>query len=392
MYRRVTTRESLQETARLMFENNKKARRNVFNQAAQRGNEWSAQTIVPRPRLSSSSIPRPFNGSARMRSGSGTSRTTTTSDSGEFDSPPSMLRGAALSSSLSPPQHVMPLPQHPYSPSNPSLNSAGSASGFTISSSSTLAPGPNGAAGLSPIASRMRERDAEAMEKYKLRQRSGSAATASTDTPSQNGSTVSSGGGGSNPSKDVATERVDDPPYEVPYEPPSMRSLGSVAPRRLLRPSASAAQLRDNPQNPVNVSAASQNDTRNRSGTSPGILRRHPSLSSAPRNIIVDPALTTPTQSSTTPNRPPTIKSSSSRDSNKEKDFVGPSTDYAKFPPPVPPSEATERDRNHTPTLLSRRLPFNLLSSHKHTGEHHHHNPFGHKRNPSTNSLVPRVT
>ena len=281
-------------------------------------------------------------------------------------------------STLSPPRNPETLPQHPQSPPHPSASSAGSNSLFSVPSPtpqpySSLAPAPTVAPGLSPIASRMRERDAEAMEKYKLRQRSGSAATASTDTPSLNGSAVSSGGRKSG-EDDI----------------PSLQSLvtvGSVAPRRMLRPSASAAQLRATPQplvSPNSTSNSRQSESRSRSGTDPEILHQH-SSSVAPRAEPSSPA--TPTQTSTTPARPPLIKATSSRDSTKEKEFTGPSSDYARFPPP--PMEAAER--SHTPTILPRRIPFNLLSSHKHNGDHHH-NPFAHKRNSSANSVASRIT
>ena len=85
-----------------------------------------------------------------------------------------------------------------------------------------------------PTATRMRERDADAMEKYRLRQRSGSATTASTtESPSQNGNVLSGS-----------------PSMVPPVEDDDLSALhplvtvGSVAPRRRLRPSASATQLR----------------------------------------------------------------------------------------------------------------------------------------------------
>lgn len=315
-----------------------------------------------------------------MRSGSGTSRTTTTSDSGELDNASARLRNIpAPFSTLSPPRNLEALPPHPQSPPRPSASSAGSNSLFSIPSPTpqpypSLAPSSNAAPGLSPIVTRMRERDAEEMEKYKLRQRSGSAATASTDTPSLNGSVVSSGGRRSG-EDDIASLQ-------------SLVTVGSVAPRRMLRPSASAAQLRATPQpliSPNSASNSRQSESRSRSGTDPEILHQHSSFA-APRAEPSSPA--TPTQTSTTPVRPPLIKASTSRDSTKEKEYTGPSSDYARFPPP--PSEAAER--SHTPTILPRRLPFNLLSSHKHNGDHHHHNPFAHKRNSSANSVASRIT
>ncbi|KIP07006.1 hypothetical protein PHLGIDRAFT_106169 [Phlebiopsis gigantea 11061_1 CR5-6] len=371
-----STKELLVELVRTQYETNKKARRNVFAQAAARGNEWSAQTIPPPSRLSNGSIPRFPNGSLRMRSGSGTSRTTTTSDSGEIDNPSFRMRNnPAPFSTLSPPRNLETLPQHQHSPPYPSASSAGSNSLFSVPSPtpqpySSLAPAPTVAPSLSPIASRMRERDAEAMEKYKLRQRSGSAATTSTDTPSLNGSAVSSNGRKSG-EDDIASLQ-------------SLVTVGSVAPRRMLRPSASAAQLRAAPQPLVSPNSTRQSESRSRSGTDPEHLYQH-SPSTVSRAEPSSPA--TPTQTSTTPLRPPLIKATLSRDSTKEKEFIGPSSDFARFPPP--PAEAAER--SHTPAILPRRLPFNLLSSHKHNGDHHH-NPFAHKRNSSANSVASRIT
>lgn len=361
----MTTRDVLQDTARNQFELNKKARRGVYAQAAARGTEWSADADqLP-------AATRVLNGSVRMRSGSGTSRTTATSDSGgdwnDTQSTPAQSRYMAAPPpyTSSPSRSAMPLPQ---SASSVSTN------GYTIPSppsQSTLQPMTSiPPSGLSPIASRMRERDAEAMEKYKMRQRSGSAATTSTDTPSLTGSTVSSGNV-SAPGDDVASLN-------------SLVAAGSVAPRRRLRPSASAAQLSNGPQPfaPSNGNAGAQ-DSRNRSGTSPSILKRQPSPPSETNSI-----LQTPTQSSTVSSKPSFFRSVNGHSKEKEKEYSGPSSDFSKFPPPGPTQESPERERSHTPNLLhSRRLPFNLLS-HKHSTDHHH---FGHKRNTSANSVISRT-
>ncbi|PSS35449.1 hypothetical protein PHLCEN_2v1604 [Hermanssonia centrifuga] len=362
----MNTRDILQDTARMQFENNKKARRNVFAQAAARGNEWGAVAQIPQP------PPRMYNGSVRMRSGSGTSRTTATSDSGDWIdnfSTPGRNLPSSHSSTLSPSRNAIPLPHSASSTSNTST--------FSIPSpqpQSSLAPSINAAqqSSLSPIASRMRERDAEAMEKYKMRQRSGSAATTSTDAPSVNGSALSSGG---------ASAQGDDMA--------SLNSLvGSVAPRRRLRPSASAAQLTSGPLPiPSPNALANSQDTRNRSGTSPGALNRQSSTSTTKSPASETTPLPTPTATSHSTSRPSLFKSSHSRDvakeKEKEKDYAGPSSDYAKFPPP-PAQESSERSA--TPAV-HRRLPFNLLS-HK-NGDHHL--LLGHKRNVSANSLASRT-
>ena len=142
-----STKDTLQDTARMQFEINKKQRRNIFAQAAARGNEWGGVFPNPPP------VPAKNYMNSRMRSGSGTSRTTATSDNGELDtgqlssSPTkqSTFFGHSLSS------YRAPLP----SPSN----------GTSQGSLPLLNPPPNPASALSPIANRMRERDADADRK-----------------------------------------------------------------------------------------------------------------------------------------------------------------------------------------------------------------------------------
>ena len=382
----------MQDTARAQFEHKKSARRNVYAQAAARGNEWGAayngSIQHATPRLSNASAPRTVNSSMRMRSGSGTSRTTTTSDSGDWNenytstsqsqsqtqSRHNTLGGASAASSLSPPRNGVPLPTGTPIPS-------------TQSGNLSVAQSAMGANGLSPIASRMRAVDAEAMEKYKLRQRSGSAATASTDAPSQNESAISSHG----PSEEEMTSLQ------------SLVTVGSVAPRRRLRPSASAAQLRSPPSQPSNASSPApvgihHEITRARNGSSPGVLKRHPSLSSATSlSTSKESTPTTPTQSiprAATSSRPSLSKET------RDKEFMGPSAEYARFPPPpAEPPHPVEKDRSEgkstTPTsMYTRRIPF--FSSHKHSADREkekekEHHGFGHKRNTSAQSLTPRV-
>lgn len=332
------------------------------------------------------------NGSVRMRSGSGTSRTTTTSDSDFSDnySTPQQSRThhPTFASSLSPSRHPQALPSA-YSPGQPSAGSSSSTSRFTVPSPSPVpvqsysaVPPPmtaqlNAAAAsaLSPIANRMRERDADAMEKYKLRQRSGSAATTSTDAQSANGTTAPTTT--SNSSRDEDANSMH-----------NMVTIGSVAPRRLLRPSASAAQLRSvpspiSPQNPH----PSQQDPRLRSGTNPSVLNQSPSLTSSPPDSVL---LSTPTQSSA---RPQLLRNGGAAK------LMGPGTDTAQFPPPVPlPREPPEKSATSgsgtfssipmlQAALPTRRLPFNLLSSH-----HRHAGDQAHKRNASVNSLGAKVS
>ncbi|KAI0650348.1 hypothetical protein C8Q79DRAFT_380490 [Trametes meyenii] len=367
-----STRDTLQDTARTQFENNKKARK-VFQQAAARGMDLASaaamQVYPPSPREYAYNN----NGSVRMRSGSGTSRTTTTSDSGDvFESAPTQSSSRFWSS---PSRRPAPLPSGSHSPAQPSASSSSSTFGFAASpisqpSSATLLPNgsSNPASALSPIATRMRERDADAMEKYKLRQRSGSATTASTDSPSQNDS-------------------VSPPPAPPPKDMDDITALtsltaGSVAPRRRLRPSASAAQLRTAPQPLTIPSNPSSQEPRSRSGTSPAMLK--PASTISP--ISEPSALPTPTQNSS---RPSISRSSSAQPTVPPKDYTGPPSEYARFPPP-PLTE--EPERSATPTTAtapthSRRLPFNLLSSHKNSLDAHVPNG-SHRRNASVNAVV----
>ncbi|KAH9951664.1 ankyrin [Amylocystis lapponica] len=365
----ISTRDTLQDTARMQFENNKKARRNVFAQAAARGTEWgtaSGQALPPPP---SRAYGYTNESSVRMRSGSGTSRTTTTSDSDTNDvTPPgqSSRSRPSFSSSLSPSRQPISLPSS-HSPAPPS-GSSSSSMVFPFTSPSqapsvatSLMPGQNPASALSPIATRMRERDADAMEKYKLRQRSGSATTASTDNQSQNGSNISPAG--------LLSHGDDLKPLNT------LVTVGSVAPRRRLRPSASAAQLRSSPQAPTfshNSISSHQETLRNRSGTSPAMLNKANPL--APSPTPETSALPTPTQGSLS--RTPPSRAG-----------------YAGLPSRVS-EERPERERaaanpstTTTAPVHSRRLPFNILSSHK-TSIDQHMTAGGHRRNASVNAAV----
>ncbi|KAF8205099.1 ankyrin repeat-containing domain protein [Pholiota molesta] len=318
-----STRETLQETARTQFENNKKQRRNIFAQAAQaasRGSEWGGPIHIP------NALPVPAkdrSNSSRLRSGSGTSRTTATSDSGD----PDHLITGQLSSS-------------------PSQPSTGSSSGFFQPPSShhgsTLAPptGPskgsslaapsNPASALSPIANRMRERDADAMEKYMNRNRSGSQGTASTDTKSINGSHFASAGPSSNGDDITAL------------------MSGTITPRRL-RPSVSAAQLRTQISNSSTTgSVIPQPETRLRSGTSPSNVRGVPS-----------PLLTRSSSTSKSLRSIASVDRMSFDDSTES--YVGPPSQYAQFPEPPPVNGANADSVNTTPTN-GRRKAFHILS------------------------------
>ncbi|KAE9397127.1 ankyrin [Gymnopus androsaceus JB14] len=220
-----STRDTLQDAARMQFELNKKSRRAVFVQAATRGSEMG---IVPPNLHSESSRARDIRSPIqRMRSGSGTSRTTNTSDSGEFENglvaPHSQ---SSLSTSSSPSQ-----------PSATSHYHATSTLGHSPSAfPGQLNPSANPSSALSQLASR----------------------SSSTDNKSMNGSTGPANG-------DNGTLLGVFP------------SSGASTPKRL-RPSISATHLRSSDAPPLSPTPE-QPENRTRSGTGPSSSRpTHPHL------------------------------------------------------------------------------------------------------------------
>ncbi|KAF9076761.1 ankyrin repeat-containing domain protein [Rhodocollybia butyracea] len=306
------TRDTLQDSARLQFELNKKSRRAIFAQAANRGSEMGIVT----PNLHSEIRTRD-SPSQRMRSGSGTSRTTNTSDSGEYENglvaPHSH---SSLSTSSSPSQ-----------PSASSLYHPPLVMGHTASASATfpgqLNPPANPSSALSQLASRVRERDADAMEKYMRRNRSESS---STDNKSMNGSHPSSTGPSANGDSLVSL---------------GFPSSGSTTPKRL-RPSISASHLRshDPPLSPT----PEQPEHRMRSGTGP-------SPSSKPWRPHQ-----TLTRSSSISNSP----LSNGLVHEQPGGFTGPPSQYAQFPEPPEPKLPAE-DSVSTPTA-GRRMAFHSIA------------------------------
>ncbi|KAF9008950.1 ankyrin repeat-containing domain protein [Cyathus striatus] len=319
-----STRDTLQDTARLQYENNKKLRRQIFAQAAERGNEWggSSPMNIPPP------VPaKDRDAITRMRSGSGTSRTTATSDSGDLDSNGFRTGQSSLTTSSSPPQPSTASSsvfhsQHSagyHSPNAPSRSSLGAHS--ISSKGSTLAANPPSA--LSPIVSRMRERDADAMEKYLMRNRSGSQGTSSTDNRSQNSSNYPT----------IIPSATSDDVIGLTHH------SRALTPRRL-RPSMSAAQLRSTPESNNSTPVL---DNRHRSGTNPTqqrpvispipLLTRSSSISNSLRSVTIGDAMAF----------------------EEPESYVGPPSQYAQFPePPLVPED------NSTPTP-GRRKAFHLL-------------------------------
>ncbi|KAF7966010.1 hypothetical protein HWV62_40491 [Athelia sp. TMB] len=309
-----STRDTLQDTARIQFENNKKSRRNVFAQAAARGNEWGGST--PINMASPPAFTKPLNGAARMRSGSGT-----TSASDSDSSPASFSAGTSYNSQLSPPSHNSALP-------NPAA----------------------------AIANRMRERDADAIQKYMQRNRSGSQ---STDSKSQNGSLFSVPSAAAAIADDLASIASNG------------ATSGTATPRRALRPSVSAAQLRSyvslQVPSPSSPNPPAQTPT-------PTALSFGINLPEPFRTRTTPSASRTPSATPLALTRSASTKSTArgARIDERDEDFAfGPESPvFARFgdspgsvgssPPSVNGHGAGGGSTTSTPT--GRRLPFNLLS------------------------------
>jgi len=194
---------TLQDAARLQFENNKLARRQqVFAQAAARAGErrgdWDEDEVV----TPVAAIPKHrWDQPTRLRSGSGGSMTTSASESNDHDPlsaagfvpltrTPARPHHSSLSSNSSQPSNSSSTHSLPSQPSNPPrsasfglLSSIRSGSGTSKSEQtptkavSTPPTAPVPASVLSPVATRVRERDADAITQYMNRTRSGSGST-----------------------------------------------------------------------------------------------------------------------------------------------------------------------------------------------------------------------
>ncbi|KAH9977935.1 ankyrin repeat-containing domain protein [Lactifluus volemus] len=338
-----STRDTLENTARTQVELNRRARR-VFAQAAARAAELDGFE----PPITSLEA----GNSIRNRSGSAASYTTGTSDSGDGESLPS---GHSYNSGIS------STSQHTYRSGASSSGSTGAFSAssptpvFSYSSTSLLSPASNPASALSPIASRVLEKDASAMEAYIRRNRSGSG---STDAKTGESAAPS-------PAPPLGSTPVSSGPSMNGDDLASLPDMSkSVAPRRRLRPSLSAAQLRayGKPSSGINSGP-----------TKPG----------SPRSPLADSFSPIPSTTRAFPSRNSSLNALSMMMDEKEPDkLVGPSSDYAVFPDP--PGE--HLSPNATPTVpTSRRLPFNILSRPLHSLDLHHGH--GHRRGASIHSL-----
>lgn len=303
-----------------------------------------------------------------FRNRSGSAASYTTSDSGDVESLPSgqSYNSGILSSS----------PQNTYrtgasSSGSTSTFSASPSPGFSYSGSTLISSISNPASALSPIASRVREHDANAMEAYLRRNRSGSGSTDAKTTESTPSPAAPQGSNGVSSGPSANEDDLASLP-EV---------SGSIAARRRLRPSFSAAQLRRTPFIVTTHTSSQDRDTpsRNRSGTNPtvapsGSMRSPLSDSFGPTaSVIREP-----------PSRNSSLNAlSSAKDDAESEKLTGPPSEYAVFPDP--PGEASP---SATPTASgthSRRLPFHLLSKPLPSLDLHHGH--GHRRGASIQSL-----
>lgn len=272
-----------------------------------------------------------------MRSTSGGSGTTATSDSADAAlSPMQQIPGSSFSSSSSQPSVSTPASKiSPYYPAqvlnhSHSFTASPSPSNQPGSASSLNLPAANISHVLSPIASRVLERDADAIAEYKKRNRSGSSGTQTSDSRSTtNGiSTLPTINGSSS---------------HLPLTTPPLNSTPIALADRRLRPSFSAAQLRTTPPPPVPVIVDSMDlqTPRNRSGTSPTPSRPAQSSPleanfSATGNSVNGQTLErklSARRAGTVPARP----------QDDGGNFTGPPSEYAIFPDPPPPRMSSRR-------------------------------------------------
>jgi hypothetical protein len=231
----------------------------------------------------------------------------------------------------------------------------------------------NPASALSPIASRVREQDASAMEAYLRRNRSGSGSTdVKTTEPA-----------GPSPAAPLGKTPVSSGPSLNGDGLASLPDVsGSVAARRHLRPSFSAAQLRKGPFI-VTTHTPHETTSRNRAGTNPTTTA--PSSTRSPLSDSFGPTISGL--------RAPPLRNSSlnalsaTKDSPDPEKLTGPPSEYAVFPDP--PDDDTNTSATPTATNTptpTRRLPFNLLSKPLPSLDLHHHG-HGHRRGASIQSL-----
>ncbi|KLO15859.1 ankyrin [Schizopora paradoxa] len=384
-----STMSVLQDTAMMQVKSKKGSKRPTRDQQYGGGvDEWIASAS-----------------SSRLRSGSGGSRTTTTLDSGDIGYPQqqtsfssstsqqqqyftSSNSSVGSTSRLQAPQYHSPSLSHSssFTTASPSSHLLPSSSAQLSNSISSFNLPDDASAVLAPVASRVRERDADAIAEYKKRNRSGSAGTQfSSDSKTQEGA-------GTGPNGSVSMlPTINGSNSHLPLSSTTSNPPPTLATRRLLRPSASAAQLRSSPPLPIvtNVNSETQptgTTSRVRAGTQPTASR--PGQSQVQTQA---PVMTSPTESlfsiagrpsvergssgrraGTVPNPSSSSIISGRRPSDPQGDFTGPPSDYAIFPdpppkapvgldgttPPPPPSATTKpASRRAGFALLTKPLP-----------------------------------
>lgn len=324
-----TTQETLENAARVRYEDNKRSRsRNALAQhAAARNSEWlddevPTPTMSPSPTKRQAALPAiPPLPSNHHRDNSATTRSASHSTASSVDAAPYQSRSSPLQLPSGNPRSRSTSGQS--SPRPPPLqNGSFAPPPSSLSRTHNAPPGKVS----KQVVDRMRERDADAIEKYMNRARSGSA---STDTKSQSGSNFSSVG---QPSQvDELTQMQTFP------------KSGATTPRRL-RSSVSASQLRlgSTVASPSPSAVQQPNgETRSRAGTNPSNIR---------------PAMTLHNSSSSAGGDQSRVWHQSVFE--EPESFTGPPSQYATFPEPPMEQDA------YTPTMSSRRIGFhNLLPS-----------------------------
>ncbi|EIW82086.1 ankyrin [Coniophora puteana RWD-64-598 SS2] len=318
----------------------------TMNDARQHAENSKRRMLVPQ-NASYNDLPPPLSlkhqSSPRLRSGSGGSRTTNTSDSNEPDSAGFGVVQATSLSSVSAASSNSHLPRPPHSATVQG----------TPSQPNSLTPSSQHTSSLSPIVTRMRERDADAIKEYMRRNRSGSGEN---DDRSRNGTQYSYAGPAANGDDFSGLG--------------AMAITGSTTPRRRLRPSFSAAQLRTSttPVASPNLNTG-PTDARTRAGTNPP--QRSHQLSLSPLPILTR----------TTSSDLPRIEDKLTKEPEK---YTGPPSQYAKFPDP--PAKAEKAERENPVSAIGRRLPFNLLSKPLSSSSHAERSGQNHRRGSSAQS------
>jgi hypothetical protein len=288
-----------------------------------------------------------------MRSGSAASYETGTTDSGEYQSESIRHKPSysSLSTTASSPSNPGP-PGAPFrGPAGSSRTSSSNGTLHSPSPSNPISLHPHGASNnsaLSPVATRVRAQDADAMEKWmaaRTRTRSGSADTGTDFQTAFGSGATTPGAAPGTPYNDYMSAGPSDNGDDISALA-NLNLSGSVAPRRRLRPSQSASQLNHNgaPSPPLlntNVAPRDHAGARLRAGTGPAELplkepptppAKPPSLTPPSDRVLFN----SPTQLVASPRPSLNRDEHSRRDEHVHvrRDYTGPSVAYAQFPEP----------------------------------------------------------